>query len=661
MGLRDFYMLRFNSNAIAAVVVAVFFIAFSSTSVRSEDSFLTKTIERAMNDDIYGAAQAAKKSSDPDYADSIIEVLRIYRAPSSIPLGDVAAFLKKHSWMPEEVFLPKIEKSINHNTAPEEVVEWFAYKEPTTPRGKFFLVHANLNLKKLNLDNEEVKSWLRQLWRSTQFDLDSEEYIIKRYKNIFTVDDLLKKIDQSIWNGNLTFAKKLISILPNSYHAPLLTKVAVAQKPSTARQYLKGEVNKADEFILYTYIKEELAAKNEATAFKYLVPYKPKSNFDKWWKLKNVAVRTALNSKNYKAAYAMCTNHGLTEGVEFTEAEWMAGWIALDFLDKPSVAAEHFERMLEKSKLANSRSKASYWLARSYEASDNSSESQKYFEEASMYSGTFYGQLAISRMHGSSKYNYFDSYKDHGRGDALQSDKDKIKKVTLLSYHLFKANYKSLAYKLIESIPNLNLDRTDMEAAAFYFTKRGLEPLAVELGKASANKSYITIKEGYPRNINISHNELPKSLYYAIIRQESNFDPIAVSPAGAMGLMQIMPETGRRLAQRLGLPKDGYARNPALNVRKGVAYLDQLHSQYGSLILTIAAYNAGPGNVKKWVEMYGDPSRFKSLDKKLNWIESIPFAETRNYVKKVLENMVIYDSMLSSNHNAKSIIKFLDS
>lgn len=629
-------------------------------SKQPEDRFLIQTIERAMNDDIYGASQAAQRSSDPQYANSIIEVLRIYKAPSSIPLGDVAAFLKKHSWMPEEVFLPKIERSINHNTSPEEVVEWFAYKEPSTARGKFFLVHANVSLKKLDLQNEEVKSWLRQLWRSTEFDLASEEYIIKMYKNIFTVDDLLKKIDQSIWNNHLSFAKKLIAILPNSYHNALLTKVDVAQNPSHARRNLKGPSDKVDEFTLYTYIKEELAAKNEATAFKYLVPYKPKSNFDKWWKLKNVAVRTAVNLKNYKAAYAMCTNHGLTEGAEFAEAEWLAGWIALEFLNNPSVAQGHFERMLEKSKLANSRSKAAYWLARAHEAQDNGSDANKAFEEASIYSSTFYGQLAIARVHGSAKYDYFDSYKDHGKADSLQSDKDKIKKITLLSYHLFKANYKSLAYKLIESIPHLNLDRTDMEAAAFYFNKRSLEPLAVELGKASSNKAYITIKEGYPKAIKISENDLPKALYYAIIRQESNFDPVAVSPAGAMGLMQIMPDTGRRLAQKLGLPKEGYARNPALNVRKGVAYLDQLHGQYGNVIMTVAAYNAGPGNVKKWVEAYGNPRDFKSLDEKLNWIESIPFAETRNYVKKVLENMVIYDSMLSSNHNARSIMKFLE-
>ena len=148
-------------------------------------------------------------------------------------------------------------------------------------------------------------------------------------------------------------------------------------------------------------------------------------------------------------------------------------------------------------------------------------------------------------------------------------------------------------------------------------------------------------------------------MYLAIIRQESKFDPDAVSIAGARGLMQIMPETAYRLAKILGLPKDSYATSPKANILKGITYVDQLYAQYNNCVLTLAAYNAGSGNVRKWIDKYGDPRTFRTHYEVLDWVESIPFGETRDYVKKVLENFVVYDSIFSSQHNTQSIIAFL--
>jgi soluble lytic murein transglycosylase len=620
-----------------------------------DDPNITAAVSFAMKDDLASAIAAADRSKDPEFARAAVEVLRIYNSPSKIAFGNLESFLKHHSWVPEEIFLPKIESSINYNTSHKDLIKWFNYRTPITNRSKFFLLNANIKLKKIDINKDEVKSNLRSLWRSTEFDTATEENIITEYKDIFTVDDLLKKIDFLIWNNNNAFAQKLAAFLPSKYRPLMASKLEVAKNPEKAYKYWKS----SDEFIKYAHLRNLSKDKADKNFIKSLEYIRPKGNYEKWWKLKNIALREALNNKDFQTAYNLTQHHSLEAGAAFADAEWYGGWISLEFLKKPDKAVAHFLRMYENTKLANSKSKAAYWVARSYLATKNLEKAKFWYKKASIYTSTFYGQLSLAESRGASRYNYFDSHQGQGNSMSTQVDKDKTKKIALLAYYLFKANYKMLAYNIIDHIPKLHLNRVDIEAAAFFFNKRDLRPLAVELGKSSANRSFILIKGAYPSNIKITNTALPKALYLAVIRQESNFDHLALSSAGARGLMQLMPKTAGVLASRLRLPKDAYAYDPNANVLKGSTYLDQLYSQYGNIILTVAAYNAGPGNVQKWIKLLGDPRKM-SVVQKINWIETIPFPETRNYVKKVLENMVIYDMMLAPSHNTRSIIKFLE-
>ncbi len=634
-------------------------VAIAGTSDITDDAYMVSAISYIMKDDLANAMNSAQKSNDPAYAKAVIEVLKLYNAPSAIPPSKALTLLSNYSWIPSEIFLSKIEASINHTTAPEEVKLWFSHRKPGNNRGKFLSMHAAIKLKEINIANKEVASKFRELWRSTELNMAMEEYIISEYKSIFTIDDLLRKIDLLIWNQSLISAQKFVDLLPASYQGTFKIKLDVAKNPKLARKYINYPVTKKDEFIKYLYIKDELVDKIKLDTLKFLINHRSHTNCKKWWKLKNLAFREAITNKNYDIAYSLIQNHYMKSGSEFADATWYAGWVALEFLKKPDKAIWHFLSMYEGVKLSNSKSKAAYWLACSYKASKNLAKTKLWYQKAASYPSTFYGQLALAEIKGNSKYNYFDSYKENTKITSTNADKDKIKKITLLSYYLFKANYKLLAYNILEHIPALKLDRIELEAAAFFFNKRNLNPLAVELGKSSANRSFIIIKEAYPTHIKITNTALPKALYLSIIRQESNFDTNATSSAGAIGLMQLMPATATKLAYTLNLAQDAYIYDPDANVKKGATYLDQLYLKYNNIILTITAYNAGPGNVNKWLTLIGDP-RQMTLNEKINWIESIPFAETRNYVKKILENMVIYDSMLNSHHNARSIIKFLE-
>ena len=177
-----------------------------------------------------------------------------------------------------------------------------------------------------------------------------------------------------------------------------------------------------------------------------------------------------------------------------------------------------------------------------------------------------------------------------------------------------------------------------------------------------ANKKAAEIS-GYSRDelVRLSTRELtPTRLHDEVEKRiQSQFDQGAKSPAGAVGLMQLMPRTAHMLAKQLGLAKNSYISNANSNVAKGVEYIDQLYKRYDSYILTIAAYNAGPSNVNRWIKTYGDPRKFKKRDEIIKWIESVPFEETRFYIKKVLENYVVYSSMLDKSHTSKSLLEFL--
>ena len=647
----------------AALLATCLTLSHSAYSFQ-EDAKVNEAIRLALSEKWYDAFEAAKHSSDPKFSESAVQAIKIYNSPASIDIASVKKFFESNRWIPVEAYAGKIERSISFEQNSEHLIEWFKFYPPTTNQGKFLSLHAELNKNVKNLSDPKTKEQLRKIWRTTEFDSSSEEYYIKKYKEHFTVEDLLRKIEHLTWRRSFDMSEKLIAILPKKYQTDCLTRLKIARNPDRINRILpsSSEKMKRDEIVLYYYIDYLLKANQDDKALARLINIKTSQSPDKWWKLRSIAIRNAMRDKNYSAAYKLASEHSIEEGVDFADAEWLSGWIALRFLKDAEIAKGHFENMHSKVKLANSKSKAAYWLARSYDGLEMTPYAKEWYENASKYPATFYGQLAISKLHGHEKVSYLLEKPKNLDEENPPKDHQAARKITLFAYYLFKSGNKTLAYNIINSLATIDITRLEIEQAAAFFTKRSLYPLAVELSKSAANKSSMVISEGYPNpsHIQISNNNLPKSIYLAIIRQESGFDSKAESSAGARGLMQIMPSTGELLARSLGLPKHGYATDPKLNVMKGVSYFDNLYSDNHSFVMSIASYNAGPGNVKKWLTRNGDPRKLKTLEEKIDWIEQIPFSETRNYVKKVIENMIIYNSLLSPKHTAATIEQILD-
>ncbi len=620
---------------------------------------LLQIIKMASNQQWFEASEIAEKCKDPKYANSIIQVLKIYYNPQSLPIKEIADFFNENKWVSPEPFTAKIEKSISYDNTPGSVLEWFKVREPQTNSGKFSLLHASITLGAASLNDQNTKKNVRDLWKSTEFDINTEEYFLKKYKDHLTIEDLLSKIEFLTWNKSYTYAEQLLSILPPQYKKIPRTRLDIAKSKFSIDRTLKNLDDKSikDDFIQYCLISSLLEHDKDAAALNKLLHLKPKAGFDKWWKLKNIAIRNALRDEQYQEAYNLTVDHHLDYGSDLAEAEWLGGWISLRFLNNPEQAIKRFDTLYNNTKLSSSKSKGAYWLARSFEALGDTARSNEWYQVASAYKGTFYGHLAIAALHGPTKHDYFENLATDSKKPSNYEHKELAKKLTYFAYLLHKSDIKILANSLVATLADFDLDRNDLEVSALYFTNRKYYPFAVEIAKSTSNKGAPLIKEGYPKHIELSDNALPKGLYLGLMRQESMFDPNALSPAGAHGLMQLMPATASRIAKMIGIPKPS---DPASNVRTGVAYFDQLYKQYENLPMAIAAYNAGPGNVNKWLVRNGDPRSSHDAYAMIDWIELIPFNETRNYVKKVLENYVVYDSILDTNHAPNAMISYLE-
>lgn len=625
--------------------------ASSSWDEMAQDVNFTRAVERAMQDKLAEAISFAEKAKYPKQALLAVESLMAFNNPKRFKPEHMMLVIEEHKWIPRDMFLRKMEKSFGIWSEAKEILFWFGKHEPSTNYGKFFMLHANIKDKVVDPSKPEVYTWLSDLWTSTVFDLKTEVEILKEYKHILRAKDLIQKIDFLIWEGRVDVAEALVKLLPEGKQSTYKATISFARNK-------KGRVAESNEFIKYNKLLESVKESKVGAKDVLSKISKESRHQNKWWKVRNLAFREALSKKEYGLAYQIVKDHALKAGPEFVDANWYAGWVLLNFLGKADESLKYFEDMYNSSKFAGSRAKAAYWIARSYEGAGDYYKARDFYSEAAKYTASFYGQLALAKAGSHDAKSYFFTQNVEGFG-ALEDSQEVAKRSALLAFHLFQCGYKSLAYNIVENISGLDIAVSDVDKIAKFFIHHKLYPLAVRIGKGAADKSFVVVSGGYPYPFALPKGKLPKSCYLAIMRQESNFDIEATSHVGAKGLMQLMPETAKQIAKILGLPQNAYANDVSANIKKGMAYLDQMYEKYNSIVPAIAAYNAGPGNVGKWIEQFGDPRTFSTVEEIVDWIELIPFAETRQYVKKVIENMTIYNAMLNPESSTSDMLQIL--
>lgn len=498
----------------------------------------------------------------------------------------------------------------------------------------------------------EANEIARNAWRQDVLTPTAEARAQAEFN--FTSEDYADRVNALIWRDERSAAQRLLSRVPYADRAVAQARIglqvrqrrglqAAVDAVPASRQNDPGLLFDRAQYRRRTGRPEEglqIAADIDARE----APAFARSEI---FRERRLYVPRALRAGNYRQAYALVTNHGLTSGESFADAEWLAGWIMLRFLGQPQRAAEHFAHLSDNVSAPVSRARALYWRAEAAERLGQTADAQALRDEAARYPFTYYGQLAATRGGRSAVISLPETAVVSAEARTRFENRELVRALRLMSETGDRQDFESIAYYLDDTLD----DPMEIELLSQMAREQSYYRTALRSAKAglfrnvvAANAAYPTVE--LPAAVRASGRPEP-ALVLAIIRQESEFDASAVSGANAHGLMQLIPSTARAQAIREGMIyQRASLTDPNYNMTLGAAHLADLIDDFGgSYVLAIAAYNAGAANARGWIADWGDP-RSSSVDV-VDWVELIPFEETRNYVQRVLENLQVYRHRLA--------------
>jgi soluble lytic murein transglycosylase len=467
--------------------------------------------------------------------------------------------------------------------------------------------------------------------------------IIRQYGQVISMRSQNARLDNLIKNESYTQARALGGILQRGYPQLIEARIALREdkRGSEDLVYKVPSSLQNNTGLLFERIRTLRKNDNNAAAANLLNKASALDGItfpEDWWKERNILVRRLIEDRNFPKAYALASNHGLEKGPEFAEAEWLSGWLALRFLNKPQVAYTHFMNMYGKVETAISKARGAYWAARAAETLNKDSDANTWYFQAATYPHTYYGQIALNHLKMPAPQQL--PLPATANDQAAITSSDLVQAAVLLH----NAGYESLSAKFISAkLDNIQVDG-GYQAFATYLNRIGDVSGAYRVAKRASWKNIFLGDTAYPSLMKwVDDASIDPALAHAIIRQESQFDTSATSPSGALGLMQLMPGTASEVARKRGWAHQTawLISKPDHNILLGSTYLNELLRRFnGSYPLAIAAYNAGPSRVNGWLEAFGDP-RTGEVNW-IDWLELIPIPETRNYVQRVTEGIVTY-------------------
>ena len=377
---------------------------------------------------------------------------------------------------------------------------------------------------------------------------------------------------------------------------------------------------------------------------------------ERLWSKIRVAARDALADRNYRLAYQLVSNNGLHSGADYVEAEFMAGWLALQHLRQPHMALEHFEAVRREATLPATLSRSEYWLGRACDVLNDKRRAISHYMVAAEKGVTFYGQLATTRLSHTPTLRLKTVNVQPSVAKLELRNDERAEAAGILSAVGERSLAREFALLLVEENPSVN-----RLAAVIGLAEDLNDPaLSLRVAKEAERRNVLLLRYLHPI-VQIPRqaagHSVDPALVLSIIRQESEFDRFAASSAGARGLMQLLPSTAKEAAERQHLRYDAarLGMEANYNIQLGESTLaSYMRFWSNSTLLAVASYNAGPGTVRKWVATFGDP-RAGQVDP-VDWIESIPFGETRTYVQRVLGSTQVYRNRLRSKDGPLAIV-----
>jgi len=621
--------------------VATAAVAATSATSKADLDTLENVIELVRKHRPDDATQAEATISDP-VARKLAEWLILRSDNNNATVERYRAFMSANpSWPSQTFFRRRLEAALWDDSREDSAVwSWFENETPISAKGRLALAKAML----ARGDRGNAERLVREAWRSDPMSEDTESAALDMFGPLLSAGDQKARMDAFAYTTeNEAAAIRAAKRLGAGYVALVKARLASVRKAANAKTLLEAvprELHGDTGYVFATIQQLRREEKYpEAAQLMLSAPRDPARlyNLNEWWIERRLISRKMIDLGEYKTAYLIARDAALpTRDIYKTEQEFTAGWIALRFLNDPSTAAQHFARIGVGSVNPTTLARAGYWKGRAAEAMGREHEARAFYASAAEQSTSYYGQLARAKLR----------LPQLELSDVPRSRGVERLEVVRAVQLLFDLDEREIATPIFADVGE-NGDADTIIGLGELTARHGYARGMILAGKAALNRGMPFDFYAYPV-MGIPHYspigpDVEKSVLFAIARQESQFNPGDVSPAQAYGLMQVTPDAGRYVCKRAGVPFDvsRMKTDSAYNAALGAAELGGLMDDFrGSYIMTFAAYNAGRGSLKKWVDRYGDP-RDPKVDA-VDWVELIPFSETRNYVQRIMENLQVY-------------------
>ena len=628
-------------------------------------------------------AKAQKDISDMEsrFGRRLFNWLWLTKYDDNAPFGQASTFLSTiPDWPDQYTIRRKIEKSFDHQKIQDirAVVQWLDDNPPLTPEGYRFYIHY---LDQLG-EKEKAKTVLNDFWATTLLSSQNQKYFYKNYKSWITDNANHSRLDRLLFGRQYTNARNLATVMGSGYKKLVEARIALAEGKNGVDWFI-GQVPASlqnDPGLNYERLRWR-RKKNLHTRAIEILNYPPEkqdiTNPKDWWMERHIMARRLIEVGEFKTAYSLTANHRQEKGFSYAQAEWLSGWLALNFLNKPVFAFEHFQNLYTNVETPISRARGAYWSGKAQEELGQIALAAKWYDIARRHGATFYGQLAATSRESiqprfaslqinpytankndlSDVTNEAVSYAIDFPNPAITFEAKRAfsqHEMVIATKILHEAGLRDEAGDFLDALGRKAKHPSDYRLIADFAQELNLTHKALNIAKYASYKGTVLTYHQFPVLYELTSDidNVELALIHGIMRQESAFNTQAKSRVGARGLMQLMPATAKGVARknRVKYSKAWLTSRPAYNIQLGTFYLEELLKRYdNSYVLAIAAYNAGPGRVSSWLKIYGDPR--ENEVSWIDWIELIPIYETRNYVQRVLEAVYVYRSVLSNTQN----------
>ncbi|HYS49898.1 MAG TPA: transglycosylase SLT domain-containing protein [Xanthobacteraceae bacterium] len=594
-----------------------------------------------------GEATELEKTMQDAAARKLVEWMILRQDDNGIDFDRYATFIRYNpSWPSLSLLRKRAESALWRERRNNSTVRaFFQDAKPASAKGRFALGR----IMAMQGDRAGGEAQVREGWRTEAFPEEVETQVLEEFPNVLTRADHKARMHRRLYAKDFTAALRTARRLGDAEVDIVKAYAAVIGKSDKAGGLLDAVPAEARQDAAFMLARVQWLMQKDRVAdagrVALAAPHEAAQvhDADEWWRVRRMLARKLLDAGDVETAYKVARDAAVPAGENYrADHYFMAGWIALRFLHDPATALAYFARIPHGITNPIALARAGYWQGRAAEALGRNQEARAHYEAAARHPTAYYGQLARARL-GIAEMALRRPPEPDAAARAGMANNEVVRATEIL----YAIGERDLVIPVVADLAERGVDVATLLGLAELTAKREDARAMLLLGKAALGRGFAFDHYAFP-NVGVPHYtpvapDIERSMAYAIVRQESEFNQRDVSPANAVGLMQVTPEAGRDTAKRFGVAYDWkrMVNDAVYNSQMGAAELAGLMQDYrGSYILTFAGYNAGRGRVREWIGRFGDP-RDPKVDP-IDWVERIPISETRNYVQRVMENLQIY-------------------